>query len=202
MKLNLKFFALSLVLISIGSAAGYFGFSIYSDQTVQRINTSEMSKSENFLRKKLNEISSKYEVNLRLVRKKDRIIIRIWDVNVFKKDSWKLLDQGKEIAKELSFVLQKMDQKTYFILSGHHDSTNPFAEGDGQSNKYAIGVYRAAQIAEYMIGAGLKPERLLMRTFGNRKPLLSDRDQEDNYLADAGDLNRRLELMVKMRGVL
>ncbi|MGH1468443.1 MAG: OmpA/MotB family protein [Bdellovibrionales bacterium] len=162
----------------------------------------ELSRYENVLRSDLEGFNKKYGVELKLVRKKEQLILRLWDDQVFSINDWSISMRGQKLIEEISATLQKIDKDVNFEISGHYDSIDPRVGGEEKVNKVAITTHRAAQAAGILAGHGLDMNRIYIKGYGDTKPLFKDRDQYGQYVAQAGELNRRLEIRVLQRAGL
>ncbi len=156
----------------------------------------QLSEVENLLRSDLETFHEDYGIELKLVRKKDQLVLRLWDDQVFSINDWTISTRGQKLIEEISTSLQKIDKDVNFEISGHYDSIDPRVGGEEKVNKVAITTHRAAQVAGILSGHGLDMNRVYIKGYGDTKPLFKDRDQYGQYVAQAGELNRRLEIRV------
>ncbi len=188
---------------SIGFLMSYL--LIQDHKVLEGVDKVEFSRIENLIRGDFQNLDLKYNINFKLVRKKEELILRIWDQNFFSINGWRLSPEGRDLISEISKSLQKIETGVVFEVSGHYDSIDPRLgknlkeKKTALANKISVSTYRAAEVAEVLSEKGLDPELLSIKGYGDQKPLFKDRDRYGQYIAQAGELNRRLEISVKSR---
>lgn len=180
----------------IGFTTSIFVQDRFSSTNKSDVDQVALSEIENKLREEISKLKNDYNVELGLVRKKNQLVLRLWDDQVFGINDWTISKKGKKIIKEISKSLQSIDEKVKFEISSHYDSVDPGIGNSMDVNKISITTHRAAKIAGVLAGTGLDMKRLYIKGYGNSQPLFKDRDLYGQYIAQAGELNRRLEIKV------
>jgi OOP family OmpA-OmpF porin len=94
-----------------------------------------------------------------------------------------LSDETVAVLDEAAIVLVA-NPSTRFVVAGHTDS-----EGDEEAN-LRLSDERARSVVEYLVAAGVAPDRLEARGFGESQPVA------DNGTAEGRAANRRIEFVV------
>lgn len=193
-KFGAFFLGLSLGLVTFKVAGPLF--SAFDQEGKKKI-----SKLELDVRKKLEGISRKYGFTYSIDRNEKGVLLKVQDKKLFPVNDWTLSKKGNQVFKELSEVLKSKEGEFQFEISGHYDSVNPLGIGNSKLNIMALSSYRASNVASLLVGQGISPESLTLKAYGNFRPVVKDRDEEGNYLLKAGNLNRRLEILIKGKEV-
>lgn len=191
--------------IILSFVAGYFlcFFVLGDNREFSHSNyKAELSEMENILRPEIAKVAEKHQVSLKLVRKKNELVVRVWDEKIFPINSSELSEEGLVLFKDIASVLKKIKSEVSFEISGHYDSIDPVGEGEKEVNKVLITTNRATQVANSFVSNGISAESLSIKGYGDKAPLFKDRDQYGQYIAQSGELNRRLEVKVKIGSVL
>ena len=107
------------------------------------------------------------------------------DVSVyFSKNKSVLNMQAKENLRQLA-LFASHDSKIRFTLHGHTDS-----KGSHRFNQ-RLAERRARAVEKYLLSQGVKPQQIARSSFGERKPVASNRT------ADGRASNRRVEVSIK-----
>jgi OmpA-OmpF porin, OOP family len=111
--------------------------------------------------------------------------IRILETVRFKSNSAELEPESNSILNQVALTMKANKQIKRVRVEGHTDET-----GTRELNM-RLSQERAASVREYLVGRGIKPERLRSQGFGPDRPLSKGRD--DASLAK----NRRVEFIVE-----
>ncbi len=163
--------------------------------------SNEIALVELELRNKINILQRKYKIKTGLIRKKDSITLRVWDKGLFPIDGWKLSKRGDMFVKELASLIGTLKGDPVVNIESHYDSISPVKTGNSKYNKIKISNYRAAQIANVISYKGIDMKKVSYKGLSDSYPVVKDRDVFGNYIAEAGNLNRRLEIEIKMAGL-
>ncbi len=88
------------------------------------------------------------------------------------------------VLDDVSLVLDEFEQ-TYILVDGHTDST-----GSADYNQ-RLSEERAGSVAQYMISREIMPERLIVRGYGETRPIAS------NDTPQGRQQNRRVEIRIE-----
>lgn len=102
----------------------------------------------------------------------------------FAYNSYQLNPQFRDVLNSVGKVV-KHYEKTVLLCAGYTDST-----GSAQYNQL-LSMQRAQSVADYLVGQGVNPQRLIKHGFGEKHPIASND-------TDAGrQQNRRVELTLE-----
>jgi outer membrane protein OmpA-like peptidoglycan-associated protein len=100
-------------------------------------------------------------------------------------DQWSLSAEGKKVLLQIAESLRQEGKWLFIRIDGHTDNIGP----DSYNEKLSL--KRAVAAASHLVAhAGMDPQRIFVKGFGEREPLAS------NESAEGRALNRRLELLV------
>jgi outer membrane protein OmpA-like peptidoglycan-associated protein len=134
-----------------------------------------MDKQEAELRRQLQD------TGVSVTRQGDNITLNMPSNITFASGSSDLNARFFRVLDSVSLVLKKYD-KTIVEFAGHTDSVG------SESSNQALSERRANTVAQYLIGRGLKTERVIVIGAGESRPVAS------NATEDGRSLNRRVEL--------
>lgn len=189
-----KYIKFGLYLV-FGFTMGYFSKDFF-EKPDQSYDKKKISIIEQLIRERSKDLSKKYDVQVSVKREQDKVVVFLWDKNVFYVNGWKMSKNGKKTLTELSHILMDINENLSVEIRSHYDSMDPLGIGNKEVNKAAVASYRASYIASALIGYGIKPENLIIKTLSDRAPLLKERNEKGFYNERAGNMNRRVELAV------
>jgi outer membrane protein OmpA-like peptidoglycan-associated protein len=134
-----------------------------------------MDRQEMELRRRLRDS----EVSV--TRHGDNITLNMPGNVTFAVDSENLSPSFFEVLNAVGLVLEEYE-KTLIEVAGHTDSTG----GSAYNQRLSEG--RAGSVAEYLLGQGLNPQRVVVRGYGEDYPIAN------NNTAPGRQANRRVEL--------
>lgn len=104
-------------------------------------------------------------------------------------DSDKLDGTAKTILDRVAEFINTHDGVTV-VLEGHTDTKGPAWYNKGLSKR------RANSVAKALRAQGVDKNRIIVKHYGEEKPVVEDYDAEGNYIEDAAAQNRRVEIEV------
>lgn len=134
-----------------------------------------MDRQEAELRKELEG------TGVSVTRKGDNITLNMPSNITFRTGSADLDSRFFKVLDSVALVLKKYDQ-TIIEAAGHTDSV-----GSEQMNQ-ALSERRASTVSQYLVGKGIKQERMIVIGAGETRPVASNDSEEGRAL------NRRVEL--------
>jgi len=134
-----------------------------------------MDKQEAELRKELEG------TGVSVTRKGDNITLNMPSNITFRTGSADLDSRFFKVLDSVGLVLKKYDQ-TIIEVAGHTDSV-----GSEQMNQ-SLSERRASTVSQYLVGKGIKQERMIVIGAGETRPVASNDSEEGRAL------NRRVEL--------
>ena len=108
---------------------------------------------------------------------------------LFPSGSWHMSADGKEIIAKMAKTLAPGQQEK-LMVSGYTDNTpvGPELRRQGVSSNEVLSQKRAANVMEYMISQGVKPDLVAAQGFGEAQPVAP------NNTAHGRAQNRRVEI--------
>jgi outer membrane protein OmpA-like peptidoglycan-associated protein len=103
----------------------------------------------------------------------------------FEPNSSKLDRRSDKILEQIALTLRKHDEIDRLEIGGHTDSTGP------RGLNMRLSRERARSVRQWLLGRGIKPERLSARGYGPDKPVA------DNNTDDGRTQNRRVEFILQ-----
>lgn len=104
-------------------------------------------------------------------------------------DSDKLDGTAKTILDKVAEFIKTHDGVTV-VLEGHTDTKGPAWYNKGLSKR------RANSVAKALRAQGVDKNRIIIKHYGEEKPVVEDYDAAGNYIEDAAAQNRRVEIEV------
>ena len=104
-------------------------------------------------------------------------------------DSDKIDGAAKPILSKVAEFLNTHDGVTV-VLEGHTDTKGPSWYNKGLSKR------RANSVAKELRAQGVDKSRIIIKHYGEEKPVVEDYDADGNYIEDAAAQNRRVEIEV------
>jgi outer membrane protein OmpA-like peptidoglycan-associated protein len=117
-----------------------------------------------------------------------RAKIEIMDRVVFAKNRARLLPESYPVLDGVADILERNLQIRLVEIGGHTDS-----KGKAKRNR-RLSRRRAAAVRSYLIEAGIQPDRLVIKGYGEDSPI------KDNATATGRRANRRVEFTILERG--
>lgn len=102
----------------------------------------------------------------------------------FEPNSPQLLEKEKSRLDKIALVLQKMPEKTKFLIEGHT------ARIGDESNEYELSLERAHTIAKELINRGIESNRIICKGYGGSLPIA------ENETSQGRAKNRRVEITI------
>lgn len=134
-----------------------------------------MDRQEAKLRQRLDE------TGVRVKREGERIRLVMPGNVTFEVDSAQVRSRFQRVLADVGLVLKEF-KKTYVRVEGHTDATGPAAYNERLSRR------RAQSVAQDLIDEGLRPERFIIRAYGEREPIASNATEQGRQR------NRRVEI--------
>ena len=116
-----------------------------------------------------------------------RMVVELATDILFPAGSAILSNEGKEAIKKVSEVLASIEERQYQV-AGHTDNV-PIATSQFPTN-WHLGAARAISVTKVLIDAGLSAERVSAASFGDTKPV------DTNRTAEGKAINRRIEITI------
>jgi chemotaxis protein MotB len=116
-----------------------------------------------------------------------RMVVELATDILFSAGSANLSSTGKEAIKQVSQVLASIEERQYQV-AGHTDNM-PIATAQFPTN-WHLGAARAISVTKVLIDSGLPAERVSAASFGDTKPVDTNRTPEGK------EANRRIEITI------
>lgn len=155
----------------------------------------KIASVENRVRKTVADFKDE-GLKIKIYRKPDCLVLRIWEDNLFQINHWSINSKNKEFFSNLALAMSDRDSENKIKILSHYDSINPYLDGANSNNKIKITQNRVKEIENIFLKEGHKQENLLTLGLGDLKPLVDDRDPFGGFIADNGYINRRVELVL------
>jgi chemotaxis protein MotB len=108
---------------------------------------------------------------------------------LFRSGSWEMSPRGKDLIAKLAPKLAPYQQNK-LVVNGYTDNTpiSPALKRQGVTSNEVLSQKRAEAVRQYLISAGVKPDMISARGFGEANPIAS------NKTAQGRAQNRRVEV--------
>lgn len=173
-------------------------FEKLTETVMQQKNLEQAKESltETFSSKEFAEESKKY---LPYLSKQEPIkFVLPSDVTFRSGSSYKMSNKSKTIIKRIAKMYANFDKGIEIEISGHTDSA-PISKGSRFKDNWELSTARAGAIARLMKTYGVNEEVIKIAGYGPSKPLLKEVDEKGNYIRKNMAINRRVELVVRLR---
>ena len=110
---------------------------------------------------------------------------------LFRPGSWEMSPRGQDLIAKLAPKLAPYQQNK-LVVNGYTDNTpiSPALKRQGVTSNEVLSQKRADAVMQYLISAGVKPDMIAARGFGEASPIAS------NNTAQGRAQNRRVEVTV------
>lgn len=130
----------------------------------------------------LNEYKEIDEQNLYMAPVKESQVVRLNNIFFKKKTAELLPESNQELCRFVEFL--KINKKIIIEIAGHTDNKGEPAE------LLTLSQSRAQAVTDYIIGKGIKADRIIVKGYGQTQPIAFNKDEEGR------EMNRRIEFKV------